>query len=266
MIGGLLLCRAEPEAVGPVARLLREPMALAPAGPEWSVLVPEGQPWKDGAEPVDRVMRGWASALAVSAPWPVLALWWDDHHSGYTLASGFRRPVGYVWLASGTPVGEEEAMRTFAGRLGLDPVMDGEALDVLSRPDTDADARARLHGLLAVLDRTGLRLPAGLGPGDPAEQLRAAVDALPEAQEVEWGGWREAVRTELDVVENTRPVRWLRGSRIRALCAAQLAVGLPAALWGVRHRDTGWALAGLVLMAEGVLGLAYEIRKAERTA
>ncbi|MGW4575733.1 hypothetical protein ACWEM5_31700, partial [Streptomyces tendae] len=31
------------------------------------------------------------------------------------------RPVGYVWLANGTPAGEDEAMRTFAARLGLDP-------------------------------------------------------------------------------------------------------------------------------------------------
>lgn len=35
--GALLLCRAEPETVRPVAHLL-----LAPAGDGWSVLVPEG--------------------------------------------------------------------------------------------------------------------------------------------------------------------------------------------------------------------------------
>ena len=62
-------------------------------------------------------VTGWATAPAVGAPWPVLALWWDADRAGYTLASGFRRPVGYVWLANGTPAGEGEAMRTFAARL-----------------------------------------------------------------------------------------------------------------------------------------------------
>jgi hypothetical protein len=126
--GALLLCRAEPASVAPAAQLLRERMLLTSAGAEWSVLVPEGKPWQNGGEPVDRVLTGWATALAVGAPWPVLALWWDADRSGYLLASGFRRPVGYIWLANGTPAGEDEAMRTFAARLGLDPVMDVQSL------------------------------------------------------------------------------------------------------------------------------------------
>ncbi|MFE2436267.1 hypothetical protein ACFXA8_16440, partial [Streptomyces sp. NPDC059409] len=117
--GALLLCRAEPDAVAAVAPLLGERMPLLRAGEGWSVIVPEGGPWRDGGEPVDRVVTGWAAALAVGAPWPVLALWWDADRAGYTLASGFRRPVGYVWLANGTPVGEDEAMRTFAARGGV---------------------------------------------------------------------------------------------------------------------------------------------------
>ncbi|MYS74912.1 hypothetical protein GTY88_31510, partial [Streptomyces sp. SID5926] len=87
---------------------------------------------------------------------------------------GFRRPVGYVWLANGTPAGEDEAMRTFAARLGLDPVLDVESLDRLTRADPEtehacgagAGARARLRGLLAVLARGGIALPAGLEPGE----------------------------------------------------------------------------------------------------
>lgn len=165
--GALLLCRADPATAGPAAQLLRERMLLAPAGPEWSVLVPEGKPWLHDGERIDSVLAGWAAALAVSVPWPVLALWWDAEHSGYTLASGFRRPVGYVWLANGTPVGEDEAMRTFAGRLGLDPVLDMQSLEELTRSDSGADSRARLLGLLAVLTRAGLILPAGLTPGSP---------------------------------------------------------------------------------------------------
>lgn len=164
-VGALLLCRADPETVRPLAHLLREPMLLTPAGDGWSAVVPEGKPWRsEGGEPVDRVLGGWATALAVGSAWPVLALWWDGDRSGYTLASGFRRPVGYIWLADGTPVGEDEAMRTFAARLGLDPVLDVQELEALTRPDPEADADARLRGLLSVLTRTGVSLPAGLTP------------------------------------------------------------------------------------------------------
>ncbi|MRT44760.1 hypothetical protein FGX00_02710, partial [Xylella fastidiosa subsp. multiplex] len=89
----------------------------------------------------------------------------DAERAGFTLASGFRRPVGYVWLANGTPAGEDEAMRTFATRLGLDPVLDLQALEQLTRADPEADSRARLRTLLAVLTRAGIALPDGLAPG-----------------------------------------------------------------------------------------------------
>ncbi|MEU0780910.1 hypothetical protein ABZ341_04930 [Streptomyces sp. NPDC006173] len=256
--GALLLCRARPEAVGPAATLLRERMVLAGAGAEWSLLVPEGKPWQDSAEPVDRVLTGWATALAVGAPWPVLALWWDTDRSGFSLASGFRRPVGYEWLADGTPVGEDEAMRTFAARLGLDPVLDVQALEPLTRPDPEADAPARVRGLLAVLTRAELLLPAGLAPGEPADRLRGAARILPDAEQVEWAGWRGAVGAELDVVERGALGPWLRGRRARALAVAQLALGLPLTAWGLRHRGGGWIVAGSVLTARGALGLAYD--------
>ncbi|MFJ6016164.1 hypothetical protein [Streptomyces sp. NPDC092952] len=270
--GALLLCRAEPEAVRPVAHLLRERMLLAPAGDGWSVLVPEGKPWQgDGAgeadvEPVDRVVAGWATALAVGSTWPVLALWWDGDRAGYILATGFRRPVGYVWLADGTPAGEDEAMRTFAERLGLDPVLDVQALEELTRPDADADARIRLRGLVAVLTRIGLVLPPGLDPDTPGERLYAAADERPESEALVWTGWRRAVRAELDAVERGRLGPWMRGPRARALAAAQIAAGLPLVLLGVR-RGGGWALAGTLLLAHGALGLAYDrIRDAEEGA
>lgn len=274
--GALLLCRAEPETVRPVAHLLRERMLLAPAGDGWSVLVPEGKPWQgavaeagaaDVAEPVDRVVAGWAAALAVGSTWPVLALWWDGDRAGCTLASGFRRPVGYVWLADGTPAGEDEAMRTFAERLGLDPVLDVQALEELIRPDPDADARIRLRGLLAVLTRTGLILPPGLDPDTPGDRLYAAADDRPEAEPVARTGRREAVKAELDVVESSRLGPWMRGPRARALAGAQFAAGLPLALWGLRRRGGGWVLAGALLLAHGALGLAYDrMRGAEEPA
>ncbi|MGW2847314.1 hypothetical protein [Streptomyces sp. NPDC001274] len=270
--GALLLCRAEPESVRPVAHLLRERMLLAPAGDGWSVLVPEGKPWQgDGAgeadvEPVDRVVAGWATALAVGSTWPVLALWWDGDRAGYILATGFRRPVGYVWLADGTPAGEDEAMRTFAERLGLDPVLDVQALEELTRPDADADARIRLRGLVAVLTRIGLVLPPGLDPDTPGERLYAAADERPDAEALVWTGWRRAVRAELDAVERGRLGPWLRGPRARALAAAQIAAGLPLVLLGIR-RGGGWVLAGTLLVAHGALGLAYDrIRDAEESA
>ncbi|MZD03479.1 hypothetical protein GTW43_00045 [Streptomyces sp. SID5785] len=272
--GALLLCRAEPAVVGPAAHLLRRRMLLARAGHGWSVLVPETKPWLNGpdadptgpgdGEPVDRIVAGWAGALAVGAPWPVLALWWDADRSGFTLASGFRRPVGYVWLANGTPAGEDEAMRTFAARLGLDPVLDMQALDVLTGPDSESDARARMLGLLAVLTRTGLTLPAGLTPGEPADRLREVARVQPDVQPVTWSGWRDAVHAELDVVEGTGLGPWLRGPKARCLAAAQLAAALPLTVHGLRRRSGGWLTAGAVLLAHGVLGLAYDRMRAAR--
>jgi hypothetical protein len=256
--GALLLCRAGHESVGLAAQLLRERMLLTGAGPEWSVLVPEGKPWLHGVEPVDRVVTGWATALAVSAPWPVLALWWDADRSGLTLAAGFRRCVGYEWLENGTPVGEDEAMTTFAARLGLDPVLDMPALDPLTRPDSGADARARMRGLLSVLTRAGVLLPAGLGPGERADRLLEVARVQPGAEQIEWKGWRAAVRAELEAVEGADTGSWLRGRRARVLATGQLAAGLPLTLWGVHRHSAGWIVAGTLLMLHGALGLAYD--------
>ncbi|MER7188082.1 hypothetical protein ABT404_52995, partial [Streptomyces hyaluromycini] len=139
--GALLLCRAAPDAVTPLAALLRQRMLLTEAG-EWSLLVPEGPPWLRAGEPVDRVLTGWATALAVGSAWPVLALWWDADRAGFTLAAGFHRPVGYVWLADGTPAGETEAMHTFAARLGLDRALDMQYLDRLTTPEGRPRRRA----------------------------------------------------------------------------------------------------------------------------
>ncbi|MET7479199.1 hypothetical protein ABZT17_33235 [Streptomyces sp. NPDC005648] len=275
--GALLLCRAEPDSVAPAAQLLREPMLLTRAGDTWSALVPEGTPWRQAGEPVDRVLTGWATALAVGAPWPVLALWWDADRAGYTLASGFRRPVGYVWLTNGTPAGEDEAMRTFAARLGLDPVLDVQTLDHLTKPDPDADARARLRGLLAVLTHAGVALPTGLTPGAPADHLREIARARPDARTVARPPRREPVRPEPDTADpgppNPTPLSpaplshgpqnpclpWSGTPRSRALALAQVAAGLPLALWGLRRRSGGWAAAGALLLAHGALGLSYEL-------
>ncbi|MEU0129400.1 hypothetical protein [Streptomyces sp. NPDC006289] len=278
-VGALLLCRADPETVRPVARLLQESMLLVPAGDGWSVLVPEGKSWRkdgppgygspaaeQGTEPVDRVVGGWAAALAVGSTWPALALWWDGDRSGCTLAAGFRRPVGYVWLADGTPVGEDEAMRTFAARLGLDPVLDVQVLEGLTRADPEADADTRLRGLLAVLGRTGVELPTGLTPGDPADRLRSVAAILPQAEQIEWAGWRDAVRVELDAVERGSLGPWVLGPRARALATAQVAAGLPLTLWGARRRSGGWIAAGLVLLVQGALGLAYDRFRGEADA
>ncbi|MEU8762606.1 hypothetical protein [Streptomyces sp. NPDC048659] len=264
--GALLLCRAEPPAVRPPAQLLREPLLLAPAGPDWSVLVPEGKPWLDDGEPVERVVTGWATALAVSAAtWPVLALWWDADRAGITLAAGFRRTVGYTWLADGTPVGEDEAMRTFAARLALDPVLDIQALEPLTEPDPDADAHTRLVGITAVLARVGLALPAGLAPGESADRLRSVARAQ-GAEPLEWPGWRDAVRAELDAVEGGRLGPYLRGPKARLLCAAQLAAGVPLLAWGIGRRSGGWATAGGLLVAHGALGLAYDRLRGDEPA
>ncbi|GAA2513338.1 hypothetical protein [Streptomyces gobitricini] len=260
-LGALLFCRADPTAVRPPALLLRERLLLTPAGPDWTLLVPEGTPWRDGAEPVDRVVAGWAGALAVGVPWPVVALWWDTDRAGCVLATGFRRPVAYTWLADGTPAGEDEAMHTFAARLGLDPVLDAQDLEPLTRPDEHATAPARLLGLTAVLARHGLTLPPGLAPGEPATRLWVTAE-VQGAEPVEWQGWLDAVRTELDAVEEGPLGPWLRGPRARALATAQLAAGLPLLAWASSRRSPGWAATAALLITQGALGLAYDRMRA----
>ncbi|QIP84704.1 hypothetical protein GLX30_12415 [Streptomyces sp. Tu 2975] len=237
--GALLLCRAEPAAVRLPAHLLREPMLVAPAGQEWSVLVPEGRPWQEDGEAVDAVLGGWAAALSIGTGRPVLALWWDGDGTGFTMASGFRRPVGYIWLADGTPVGEDEAMRTFAARLGLDPVLDLQALEPLTAADPESDARVRLVGLTAVLTRHGLALPVGLAPGAPADTLRTAAHA--------------AAVEETDSAGPPEPAARPRASRLRAAGAVQLAAGLALVALGARRRSGGWAAAGTVLIVQGLV-------------
>lgn len=241
--GALLLCRTDPGSVAPLAPLLRERMLLTPAG-DWSVLVPEDAPWLRGCEPVDRVLTGWATTLAVGSGWPVLALWWDADRAGCTLASGFRRPVGYVWLADGTPAGEDEELRALAARLGLDPVADVEALDRLTVPEPGADACARLRGLIEVLTRAGVHLRDGLAPGEPPGRLREAAGAGADVRHVEDTGGDGGARG------GTAPAH--------RLAVAELAVGVPVAAWGVRRRSAGWAVAGAVLTVHGVLELSYE--------
>ena len=65
-----------------------------------TVVEPE---WRAVVTPLNHLLlersRERTTALAVGTGRPVLALWWDADRSGYTLASGFHRGVGYVWLA-----------------------------------------------------------------------------------------------------------------------------------------------------------------------
>ncbi|GHF51317.1 hypothetical protein GCM10010218_36080 [Streptomyces mashuensis] len=241
--GALLLCRAEPGRVRPSAQLLREPLLLAPAGEGWSVLVPGEESWQaEGTSPA-AVTAEWAHALTTAEPWPAVGLWWDDRGAGFVVASGFRRTAGYTWLADGTPRGEETALAALRSRLGLDPVLDAAAFDRLAEADPDADAAARIRGLIAVLARAGLHLPPGLAPGTSTAALRTAVGTAPGVRAVEWPGWREAV---------------CAGPRARALSAAEIAVGAGLLLAGRRRARRGLAVAGAVLVADGVLTLAYD--------
>lgn len=262
--GGLLLCRAEPLAARPAAHLLRERLLLAPAG-EWTVLVAEGKPWLGGEESVAEVLAGWGSALAMGSNWPVLSLWWEDGRTGFVLSSGFRRSAAYEWDAAGRPDAQQDtdAMRVLAARLGLDPVLDLEELERLTRPDGAADGAARLLGVVALLARAGLALPAGLAPGEPADRLREAARVASGAEQVEWSGWRDAVRAELDVVEGGPLGPWLRGPKARVLGAAQLAAGAPLMLWAARRRSAGWLAAGILLVAHGAGALAYDRARAD---
>ncbi|WP_406440466.1 hypothetical protein OHB00_33885 [Streptomyces sp. NBC_00631] len=47
-------------------------------------------------------------------------------------------------------------------------------------------------------------------------------------------------------------------TRAHRLALAEMAVGVPAAAWGVRRRSAGWAAVGAVLMVHGALELSYE--------
>ncbi|WP_326593563.1 hypothetical protein [Streptomyces sp. NBC_01294] len=269
--GGMLLCRAEPLAARPPAHLLRVRLLLVPAG-TWSALVPEVKPWLAGEESVAEVLSGWGSAIALGTNWPVLSVWWEGGRAGFTLSSGFRRTAAYEWDAAGRPAGAPDAMRTLAVRLGLDPVLDLEELERLTRTDPAADpavggagdGETRLLGLIALLTRAGLALPAGLSPGEPADRLRAAARVAAGAETVEWAGWRDAVRAELDAVEEGPLGPWVRGPKARKLGAVQLAAGAPLMLWAVRRRSPGWAAAGACLTAQGALSLAYDRARTQR--
>ncbi len=81
---------------------------------------------------------------------------------------------------------------------------------------------------------------------------------------MEWAGWRDAVRAELDAVEEGRLGPWVRGPKARRLGAAQLAAGAPLMLWAVRRRSPGWAAAGALLAAQGTLSLAYDRARTQR--
>ncbi|MEW2137745.1 hypothetical protein AB0892_14275 [Streptomyces sp. NPDC005409] len=258
--GGMLLCRAEPRAVRPAAHLLRVRLLLAPAG-EWTALVPEDKPWLNGEETVSETLSGWGSALAIGSNWPVLSLWWEGGRAGFALLSGFRRTASYAWDAAGRPSGEPDAMRALAARLGLDPVLDLEDLERLTRPGAE-DGESRLLGLIALLARAGLALPPGLSPGEPADRLRASARVAPGAEAVQWTGWRDALRAELDAVEGGPLGPWVRGPKARLLGAAQVAAGAPLLAWAARRRSPGWATAGALLMAQGGLSLAYDRARA----
>lgn len=235
-----------------------------------------------------------ARTVAAGESWPVIGVWWGADGAGFTIATGFRRPVSFAWRADGTPdgtrTGAADAARALIARLGLDPVLDGAAMDELTgagpgatspratgeqefdRPwagrgagssggpaaEPGASLQQRLVGLVAVVSRAGLRLPDGLTPGAPEHRLCAAIHAAPGAETLVWRGWRDAVRAELDSLESGPRGHWLRGPRARALGAAQLAVGLPLAAWGLRRGRPGWALVGALLTVDGAAGLAYD--------
>ncbi|MFC9817244.1 hypothetical protein ACFVJM_34910 [Streptomyces virginiae] len=263
--GGMLLCRTEPLAARSPAHLLRVRLLLAPAG-AWTVLVPEDKPWLDGGASVAEVFSGWGSAIAVGTNWPVLGLWWEGGRAGFSLAGGFRRTVAQEWDAAGRPAGEPGVMRTLAARLGLDPVLDLEELERLTRPgaEPEVDGGTRLRGLVALLTRAGLALPPGLTPGEPADRLRGAARVAPGAETVEWSGWRDAVRAELDAVEAGPLGPWVHGPRARLLGAAQVAAGAPLLAWAARRRSPAWAAAGALLLAQGTFSLAYDRARARR--
>ncbi|MFE2436268.1 hypothetical protein [Streptomyces sp. NPDC059409] len=50
---------------------------------------------------------------------------------------------------------------------------------------------------------------------------------------------------------------WTGGPGARALALAQVAVGLPLTVWGLRRHSGGWAVAGALLVGHGALGVTH---------
>ena len=173
--------------------LLCERMLLTGAGPGRSVLVPEGSPWLYGDEPVDRVLTGWATALAVGAPWPVLALWGastaPDTRSGPACAD---RPATSGSRTARRPARTGDAH--LANRLGLDPVRELRSLEELTKADSGADARPVCAACSPSYARTGSP-PAGRTPGDPPTRPHETTSGRPGHPADRVAGRREAVRT-----------------------------------------------------------------------
>ncbi|MER5480436.1 hypothetical protein ABT026_26205 [Streptomyces sp. NPDC002734] len=171
--------------------------------------------------------------------------------------SGADADGGGAWAGEG-----EALVLALVGRLGLDPVLDAELLEGLRTADPEADAGARLRGLLAVLTRAGVALPAGVEPGSPAGALCEALRGRAGTRRLEWPGWREAVLGELDVAGGGRLGAWMPwngGWRARGLAVGQVAVGVPMVVTGVRRGRAGVVGAGAVLVAQGVVGVAYGV-------
>ena len=248
--------------------------AALPAGDGWSVLVPEGKPWRKdgppgygspaaehGTEPVDRVLAGWATALAVGLAWPVLALWWDGDRSGCTLAVGLPA-TGRLRLAR-----ERHPGRRGRGDADLRRPAGPRPRTGRPGPWKPSPARTRRRtpapGCAACSRSSpapGSTLPPGLTPGEPADRLRsvAAIRPAGGADRVGRLARRGAGGTRRGRARQPRPLG-ARAARRGPLATAQVAAGLPAHRCGAapaqRRLDRG---GPALLLVQGALGLAYD--------
>ncbi|WP_208612930.1 hypothetical protein [Streptomyces canus] len=140
--------------------------------------------------------------------------------------------------------------------MALDPILDVQSLDHLTKPDRASGVGARLHGLLAVLTRVGLDLPAGLVPGDPIGRL-CEVPGTGRTPTLSRGKAADGPR-RARIGRGRRLTPWLPWSGApKAL--AQSAAGLPPAAWVLRDLSGGRLTSGALRPAHGALGLSYDL-------
>lgn len=263
--GVLLFCRADPDEAAAPARLLRERGVLAPAGAGWSLLVPEGRPWRDGSEPVERIATGWATALAVGGPWPVVALWWDRERAatpsrtgsaGPSTTPGSRTapPRARTRPCSPSPSASASTRSSTCGTSRRSPAPTRTPTPApassASSPCSAASGWSRRRGCGPARPPSACSPPPGPAPARGTS--RAATRATPYAPDRPPG---------LDGPEAAARI-------LRAVAALQLAAGPPLLVWSLTRRAPapGWAAAGALLTVQGALGLGLARRARGRRA
>lgn len=183
-------------------------------------------------------MTGLATALAVGAPWPVLALWWAADRGGY-VTSARRRRLG----------GRGRGYAHLRGPLG-------------SRPGPGRSVPRSPHDACAAYSRSShawawSSLQASLPANRPTASARCpGTGRTPAPSRGRAGRW------------SAPNSKWSRapphprgspGPAPRRPALAQPAAGLPPATWALRYLSGGRLTSGALRPAHGALGLSHDL-------